>query len=225
MNMNNSIELTSTSNDIPIQSSIHSSVQLPTTGSLALDSQDHDHHDHDPVIHGYLYKKTRDGRWQKRWFETNGMYLTYYKTKKMEKLLAALSLPQVGEIALIKPKTNITLNTNNNNLLEENMFTIELNSRIYILRANTIQEAENWVKTLSILRDKGTQMIFRPSSIVISQDMKKVKDVLNENNISNIQMNSLNKELELSSEKSNPTTSWMKSQKFNLCCCWGSSIK
>lgn len=25
---------------------------------------------------GYLNKKTRDGRWQKRWFETNGVYLT-----------------------------------------------------------------------------------------------------------------------------------------------------
>ena len=38
---------------------------------------------------GYLYKKTRDDRWQKRWFETNGVYLTYYKSRKMEKLLAA----------------------------------------------------------------------------------------------------------------------------------------
>jgi hypothetical protein len=46
-------------------------------------------------LSGYLYKKTRDGRWQKRWFETSGVYLTYYKSKKMEKLLAALSLPQV----------------------------------------------------------------------------------------------------------------------------------
>ena len=33
-----------------------------------------------------------------RWFETNGCFLTYYKSKKMEKLLAALNLPQVGEI-------------------------------------------------------------------------------------------------------------------------------
>lgn len=28
---------------------------------------------------GYLFKKTRDGKWQKRWFETNGCFLTYYK--------------------------------------------------------------------------------------------------------------------------------------------------
>ena len=51
------------------------------------------HTDQDEVsISGYLLKKTREGRWQKRWFETNGVYLTYYKSKKMEKLLAALSL-------------------------------------------------------------------------------------------------------------------------------------
>ena len=28
------------------------------------------------AMSGYLNKKTRDGRWQKRWFETNGVYLT-----------------------------------------------------------------------------------------------------------------------------------------------------
>lgn len=49
-------------------------------------------------ISGYLYKQTRDGRWQRRWFETNGTFLTYYKSRKMERLLAALSLPQVGSI-------------------------------------------------------------------------------------------------------------------------------
>lgn len=30
---------------------------------------------------GYLFKKTRDGKWQKRWFETNGCFLTYYKVR------------------------------------------------------------------------------------------------------------------------------------------------
>lgn len=37
------------------------------------------HIDEEPVLSGYLHKKTRDGRWQRRWFETNGVYLTYYK--------------------------------------------------------------------------------------------------------------------------------------------------
>jgi hypothetical protein len=51
-------------------------------------------------MRGYLFKKTRDGKWQKRWFETNGCFLTYYK-KQGQKLLAALNLPQVGTIALM----------------------------------------------------------------------------------------------------------------------------
>lgn len=36
------------------------------------------------TISGYLQKKTRDGRWQKRWFETNGCFLTYYKARGVE---------------------------------------------------------------------------------------------------------------------------------------------
>jgi hypothetical protein len=49
---------------------------------------------------GYLMKKSTAGDWQKRYFETNGCFLTYYKSQKMSKLLAALSLPQVGEIRI-----------------------------------------------------------------------------------------------------------------------------
>ena len=33
-------------------------------------------------ISGYLLKLTRDGKWQKRWFETNGCFLTYYKVRE-----------------------------------------------------------------------------------------------------------------------------------------------
>ena len=40
---------------------------------------------------GYLYKKTRNETWQRRYFKTQGFYLTYFKNRKMEKLLAALS--------------------------------------------------------------------------------------------------------------------------------------
>ena len=50
---------------------------------------------------GYLLKKSTAGEWQKRYFETNGSFLTYYKSHKMSKLLAALSLPQVGDIKLL----------------------------------------------------------------------------------------------------------------------------
>ena len=29
----------------------------------------------------YLQKKTKSGQWQRRWFETNGVFLTYYKVR------------------------------------------------------------------------------------------------------------------------------------------------
>jgi hypothetical protein len=97
----------------------------------------------DNSISGYLYKQTKDGRWQRRWFETNGNYLTYYKSRKMEKLLAALSMPQVGDIKLL-PSDG-----------ETGLFCMELNSRVYTLRAKTNEEAEQWVSVLQKLKRQG----------------------------------------------------------------------
>ena len=80
-------------------------------------------------IQGYLYKKTRDGRWQKRWFETTGCFLTYYKSKKMTKLLAALNLPQVGEIKLVTDPAGEDAED------KGKLFSIHLNDRDYLLKA------------------------------------------------------------------------------------------
>ena len=99
-------------------------------------------------LSGYLYKKTKDGRWQKRWFESNGNFLAYYKSKKKEKLLAALSLPQTGEIRLV---TGNTTGTDT----QAGLFSIELNSRVYILQAKTDEEAQKWVMTLNNLKYQG----------------------------------------------------------------------
>ena len=96
------------------------------------------------ALAGYLYKKTRDGRMQKRYFETQGFYLTYYKTRKTDKLLAALSLPQVGDIHLVDDEDG-----------EEGMFALELNTRVYTLKANDRKTAEVWVNTLKGLREQG----------------------------------------------------------------------
>ena len=105
------------------------------------------YHADDSAMSGYLYKKTRDDRWQKRWFETNGVYLTYYKSRKMEKLLAALSLPQVGEIKLVPMDQDPER--------QNGLFTLELNTRIYTLRAKSDAEAQTWVNTLNKLRKDG----------------------------------------------------------------------
>lgn len=97
-------------------------------------------------VHGYLHKKTRDGRWQKRWFETNGCFLTYYKNKKMTKLLAALNLPQVGDIKLLP--SDHPDDVENTGAL----FSIELNDRQYMLRATKKEDAEMWVEKLTMLK-------------------------------------------------------------------------
>lgn len=92
---------------------------------------------------GYLYKKTRNDTWQRRYFKTQGFYLTYYKNRKMEKLLAALSLPQVGEIRVVE------------DVADGGTFALELNTRVYILKANDRHTAEVWVSTLLRLREQG----------------------------------------------------------------------
>ena len=95
----------------------------------------------------YLYKQTKDGKWQKRYFETNGNFLTYYKSKKMLKLLAAVNLPQVGEIKVIEPDPE------NDDTRDGGLFTIQLNSRDYTLKAEDHQEALEWVSVLKKLKD------------------------------------------------------------------------
>ena len=53
-------------------------------------------------ISGFLLKKDKDGAWQRRFFETQGTYLTYYKSKKKSKLLAALNLAEVDDISVVR---------------------------------------------------------------------------------------------------------------------------
>ena len=47
------------------------------------------------LISGYLQKYGRNGKWQVRWFETDGECLSYYKSSKRTKLLATLELEKV----------------------------------------------------------------------------------------------------------------------------------
>lgn len=151
------------------------------------------YHAEDSAMSGYLYKKTRDDRWQKRWFETNGVYLTYYKSRKMEKLLAALSLPQVGEIKLVPPEEDPER--------QGGLFTLELNTRIYTLRAKSDQEAQLWVMTLNKLRVDGLN---QGSGSISSADKPSITAM----------------EMGVRSGESTdaPVTDWVKTGKFCGCC-------
>jgi hypothetical protein len=115
---------------------------------------------------GYLYKMTRDGRWQRRWFETNGVFLTYYKSRKREKLLAALSLPQVGLIDLKQYGPNEK---------KPGTFTIELQSRVYTLRARNDEEAMVWIKILRKLKATKPEDVattLSPMSMALNEDFR-----------------------------------------------------
>lgn len=99
---------------------------------------------------GYLLKRTTNGEWQKRYFEINGSYLTYYKSQKMSKLLAALSIPQVGAIKMLGQTDS------------EADFQIDIKDRQYVLRASSLAEAQTWVFTLTRVRDSGNGNSINP---------------------------------------------------------------
>ena len=48
------------------------------------------------IISGYLQKLGRNGKWQTRWFESDGECLSYYKNENRTKLLATLDLEKVS---------------------------------------------------------------------------------------------------------------------------------
>ena len=118
-----------------------------------------------PQLSGFLWKKSTSGEWQRRYFETNGNCLTYYKSQKMSKLLAALSMPQVG---------SITLQGEINDIKGQGaVFQLDLKDRQYILRTANLAEAEQWVDVLIQLRDSSkpkAAAVIPPTSSSTSSD-------------------------------------------------------
>jgi len=94
-----------------------------------------------PLIYGFLHKLGRNGHWQRRFFETNGERLTYYKSVKRTKVLATLDLCKVGEISIDKTDP------------EECTFTIAVKNRPYFLRAEDKARCNDWVIILNRARE------------------------------------------------------------------------
>ena len=101
---------------------------LPTIGS-------------EPLIQGYLHKFGRHGQWQKRWFQTDGVNLYYYKSEKLNKLLATLDLKKVGAIEM-DPSDPAGCT-----------FYIDVSGRKYHLCAEAMDWAKEWVIQLNVVRD------------------------------------------------------------------------
>mmetsp|Transcript_34629 Transcript_34629/g.83954 ORF Transcript_34629/g.83954 Transcript_34629/m.83954 type:complete len:433 (-) Transcript_34629:36-1334(-) len=93
------------------------------------------------IIFGYLQKQGRNGKWQTRWFESDGECLTYYKSSKRVKLLATLDLGKVGYILV------------NNQDPNGCGFTINIKNRPYHLRADSKVSCNDWVITLNRIKE------------------------------------------------------------------------
>jgi len=98
-------------------------------------------HEVKPLVYGYLHKLGRNGQWQRRFFETDGECLTYYKTHKRAKLLASLDLLKVGEIRCDEEDP------------EGRVFAIQVSDRPYYLRAETRAACKDWVINLNRVRE------------------------------------------------------------------------
>ena len=102
------------STNIAATSTKSASVTVTSSGCMEMDRRD-DSDDDWPkqqqqelksLISGYLYKKTRNGTWQRRFFETDGQCLTYYKSKRRTKKLAELDLYKVCLCFFIRIQLN-----------------------------------------------------------------------------------------------------------------------
>lgn len=114
------------------------------------DDEDNDSDEEETVlksalIYGYLKKWGRNGKWQTRWFETDGECLTYYKSSKRIKLLATLDLAKVGSIQINEEDENGTT------------FTIHISERPYRLMADSKAACKDWVITLNRVKEARMQ--------------------------------------------------------------------
>ncbi|EQC31042.1 hypothetical protein SDRG_11229 [Saprolegnia diclina VS20] len=95
-----------------------------------------------PELKGYLLKKSRQGRFQKRWFEATSHYLTYYKNAESEKLLACIDLWRSGNIQMGVPEGYASSDVTTAD------FSLKIGDQDYFLRAADQQEATKWVTGL-----------------------------------------------------------------------------
>jgi PH domain len=118
------------------------------------------------LIYGYLQKLGRNGKWQTRWFETDGECLTYYKSSKRSKLLATLDLAKVGSIVI------------NSDDEKGCCFIINISERPYHLRADSSAACKDWVITLN--RVKEARMHEGNVKLVMPSEMQQPVDLLDQ---------------------------------------------
>ena len=135
------------------------------------------------LICGYLHKFGRNGKWQRRFFETDGENLTYYKTDARSKLLATLDLLKVGDICVESQDPDGCT------------FIIQVADRPYRLRADSQSSCRDWVITLNRVKEArmhlGRMQLVKPAysgeqddvpaRVVLEANRKRTRAVDDEN--------------------------------------------
>lgn len=122
-------------------------------------------------ISGYLHKRalyaSDEGKeWKKRYFETKGNYLVYYRSHKDDKLLAALDLSTVSQIYVLKSQDleadkplSTTTSESMKSVMEEacdSIFVLEMSEgQKYLFKAYNNEEATVWVEVLRSIHCKA----------------------------------------------------------------------
>jgi hypothetical protein len=129
------------------------------------------------LIYGYLQKLGRNGKWQSRWFESDGECLSYYKSDKRTKLLATLDLEKVRTGKELSNSTILVVADGMifahfcNTFFEQQVGSIEINpddpqgccfgievlGRDYHLRAESRASCRDWVITLNRVKEARLQ--------------------------------------------------------------------
>jgi len=152
--------------------SINSSV--PAANTDRKDSADEERVLEGVLIYGYLQKLNRNGKWQTRWFESDGECLTYFKSSKRVKLLASLDLAKVGAISI------------NNEDESGCCFTIHIAKRPYHLRADSKTAMKDWVITLNRVKEarmqEGNVKLFMPKDLQQNRQIQPPIDLLDDQN-------------------------------------------
>ena len=110
---------------------------------------------------GYLMKRSTKGEWHKRYFETSGNHLVYYKNIQMHKMLAAIALRQCGVIKVLVD-SEVKAGGQTRRIQSGCLFSLDLQDRQLVLRADSLQSAEKWVECLTAIRD-GKECALSPT--------------------------------------------------------------
>jgi len=93
------------------------------------------------IISGYLYKRGRQRKWKRRWFEIDGKCLLYFKSDKRKTPLASLDLLHVGSVRMDDTDPAGC------------SFIIEVAGRNYCLCADSKDHAMDWVISMNRVRE------------------------------------------------------------------------